>query len=271
MKKRMLWFMLIFTTFSFAQKKVEEKEKIIFFEKIEALPDDIYPLLAKDKIIWLGEMHGSREVPSLLLSFFRLIKKHDKTPIVALEWPDSLQKHVDHFLKTGDLEPLFSHPSFYKHMHDGRSSEAMVELLKKLREEKVEKIHCFDTDLPIDREKFMYESLLNFTEKNTFSKIILLSGNVHSRTDMGTPWDSQYKSAAFLLKQKIPSLRSFLTEASKGQIWMCWNNEPCGPQNVGTSLNDHPKHFISFKAREAHMGFIYSPQFSPSFPAVKSK
>ena len=63
------------------------------FEKTSEIPASAYGLIAEKRIIWLGEMHGTREGPELLLGLVRLVSSHDKAPpVVALGDPHHGQR-----------------------------------------------------------------------------------------------------------------------------------------------------------------------------------
>jgi len=117
----------------------------IGFEIPEAIPDKAYALIAAERVIWLGEMHGSDEAPRLFLGLVRLVARSDQPPVVGLEFPDTDQPAIDEFMRTGDPRDVANKTFFRWPGKDGCSSTAMFALLQALRGEKIAALVCFDT------------------------------------------------------------------------------------------------------------------------------
>lgn len=88
------------------------------------------------RFIFVGEMHGTVEAPAA----FATLVCHglDQGPVTAvLEFPTSMQPALDAFMEAGSDEAaraaILAWPSGPFRFHDGRGSEAMMDLLLRLR------------------------------------------------------------------------------------------------------------------------------------------
>lgn len=182
------------------------------FDVPENFPDPAYAVVSSARCIWFGEVHGTQEMPRLFIGLVKLVAKHDVPPVVALELPTSDTEGINEYLRSGDVETLRNRTLFGSSVKDGRSSEAMKQILDELRPISVAAVYCFD---PInfsdgqDRELKMAENLGRFAARYPNNKLLVLSGNIHSRAAVGAPWDPSYRPAAFVLSEQLPSLIAF--------------------------------------------------------------
>ena len=102
------------------------------FEASSPLPDSIYDIVSDYKVLWLGEIHGTNESPGAVLKLAELFVNHGKDVFVALEIPYQDQDLIRHAVAMEDRELLKNLPFFRGPYHDGRSSEAMSNLLMSL-------------------------------------------------------------------------------------------------------------------------------------------
>jgi hypothetical protein len=193
------------------------------FEKIDEFPAEAYTLIAEKRVVWLGELHGTREAPQLFLGLVKLVsQRHTAPPIVALEIPSTEQGAIDRYLESGDDAILRSSAFFKGELKDGRSSEAIAKLLSQLRAEKKAAVCCFDSFLattPQERDTAMAQNLLRCAKKIPDSKLVVLSGNVHASVVEGTSWDPKYRPAAFELGKTLDSIVSFNLAYESGTAW----------------------------------------------------
>lgn len=193
----------------------------IQFQEPENFPDAVYPLIAEQRIVWFGELHGTEEAPRLFLGLVRLVSKKATPPAVALEIPASDQPVIDRYLARGD-EVVLKETGFFSNAYkDGRSSLGMARLLRALRKEKIAGVVCFDAHAPKsaqDRDSAMANKLTKVTTTFPTAKLLVLSGNFHSRIVGGAGWDPDYKPAAFQLLGKH-SLVSLTLGYESGTAW----------------------------------------------------
>jgi erythromycin esterase-like protein len=193
------------------------------FDNPGEFPASAYRLVADKRVIWLGEMHGTREAPELLLGLVRLVSTHDKVPpVVALEIPATQQHAIDRYLTSGDEAFLRSTGFFGSDTKDGRSSVALVRLLSQLRTEKKTAVLCFDpaeAKTAQERDTGMAQNLRLCAKKFPEAKLVVLSGNFHSRVVPGASFDPTYRPAADELNKQLGSVVSFTLEFESGTIW----------------------------------------------------
>jgi uncharacterized iron-regulated protein len=101
--------------FSFA---VSGQTKIYDLNKLDSI--NFKNFIADKKVIVVGEMHGTTEVPLFVLQLVKELRKTQRKLTVGLEIPINYQKDINEFIKNGDFEKLkkldhFKYP-------DGRTS-----------------------------------------------------------------------------------------------------------------------------------------------------
>lgn len=137
------------------------------------------------KVILIGELHGTKEIPKLLTIFFsEYIKYNDFN--ICLELSSSNQDKIDRFIENGDLniiKDIFS----VQYENDGRKTLEYFELIKTIhnlnkKNNKNIRIICVDVEdnfysdnFQNEREKIMATNILNSLEKQTF----VILGNIH--------------------------------------------------------------------------------------------
>ena len=140
------------------------------------------------KIVLLGELHGTKEIPELITTFFNNYLKENNCNI-CLEIPSDEQKSIDEFLKTGDEKYIYD-MDFFKHQtnSDGRNSKEYFDLitniynLKKNKKNKTN-IFCIDVsiidytkDIQQQREIGIAKNIIKIMNNN---KTFVILGNMH--------------------------------------------------------------------------------------------
>ena len=242
------------------------------FDRADEFPARAYELIAETRVVWFGEIHGTKDAPELLLGLVKLISKHyDAAPVVALEIPKSGQAAIEGYMASGDQSLLRKSVIFKSEFKDGRSSRALVQLLSELRKMKLAAVICFDVDnakTAQERDTTMAENLRLAAEKYPTAKLVVLSGNVHSRIVEGTEWDPSYRPAAFELSQKIASVVTFTIAFESGTAWVR-TNSGFGEQKMrGFPWNGTAPHYNSFHAEpiRGHHGVIFTRTLTGSPP-----
>ncbi len=242
------------------------------FDKPGEFPANAYSLIAGKRVIWFGEMHGTREAPQLFLGLVKLVSSHETAPpVVALEIPTTAQRAIDRYLVSGDEAALRSCAFFKSEVKDGRSSKALVELLSQLRTEKKAAVLCFEPDLaksPQERDTVMAQNLQKCAKKFPNSKLIVLSGNIHAQIVEGTSWDPAYRPAAFELSKKLSSIVSFNLVYETGTMWAL-TDSGFGEQKVkGAHWNGTAAHYINLYSQRTrgYDGTIFTRTLTGSPP-----
>jgi len=58
-------------------------------------------------------------------------------------------------------------------------------------------------------------------KKNPEVLHVLLTGNIHSQTTVGTPWNEKYKPMGLYVAKSQPNLVSIIFTHSGGDAWLC--------------------------------------------------
>lgn len=136
------------------------------------------------QIILFGEMHGTKEIPEMLTSFFvDLSKKEDFN--IALEVPLEFQKEIDSFLDIGEINILKKMSFFSKEeCSDGRNSLEYIRLMQKIHEinlsrDKKIKIFCIDpaASNQDEKERGLAHKVFELSEEN---KLFAIIGDIHA-------------------------------------------------------------------------------------------
>ncbi len=245
----------------------------IEFDAPENIPDGAYTALAAERVVWLGEMHGSNEAPRLFLGLIRLVARHEAPPVVGLELTHRDQAAIDEFLRTGEAEILATRTFFKSPLKDGRTSRAMARLLRALRTEKIAGVVCFDTSTAESsqaRDTEMAERLAQAATQHPRSKLVVLTGSVHSRVTVGMDWDPIFRPAAAELARSIPAIASFNLRYGGGTIWAIMDESNQGREHRlgGWPQEGAHAYSISLGATpvDGHRGIIYSKTLTASSP-----
>jgi hypothetical protein len=201
------------------------------FDYRRPLPNEFFGLadfFRMKKVILVGEIHGTRAAPELFGNLVASVADSKSKTLAILEITQSSQANVDAFLKTGDESLLKKEPFFTHDFQDGRSSQAMVALLKSLARLPNVTVLCMDPEAgsmtPQERDTAM-ASFIN-AHRSGFDHTLVLTGNVHSSTEVGTAWDQNYRPMGSELKGMATDLNgeqllNILIRSEKVDSWSC--------------------------------------------------
>ena len=196
------------------------------------------------RYVIFGELHGTTESPALFGDL--VCAAAEKGPVViALEMPREDQPLLDAYLASrGDAsarKTLLGSPFWSS--GDGRSSEAMLVLIERLRQLKQAKriaavVTVVDPKAFDPRDKSAYERALaqawqRGLEGRRGARLFALVGNIHAiageiRLDIGMGYGA---AASFLPRGETVTLS--YADAG-GTAYICTGNPPsCGPQLIG--------------------------------------
>lgn len=236
---------------------------------------DFTQFIADKKVIVVGEMHGTTEVPLFVLQLVRQLRKDQKQLTVGLEIPINHQRDIEEYLKTGDFDKLLTLEHFK--FPDGRTSESMGQLIKGLREISGLKISCFDIepglDVSVNRDSLMG---INLSKSYDGNQMIILTGNLHANLKEGY-WKPNFRSATFHFNriqkfdEKLISLNTYF---GSGTIWNCMS-DGCRERDAGSNpgLSERLKQTNYVGIYEGanpsgYSGFVYFDKVTASKPMV---
>lgn len=186
------------------------------------------------RLVFFGELHGTSEAPSFVGDVLCNVAIRNESVTLALELPDDLQDALTQFVDDGQKNSparsaLLAHPFWSAGDADGRSSLAMLQLIERARALRMRgfpiRVVAFDQSsnksVPgASREQRMAEHLRSqFEGLAPDGKLIVLTGNLHSRSERGLPWNASFESAAYLLRELNPL--SLDIAHSGGTAWNC--------------------------------------------------
>jgi hypothetical protein len=202
--------------------KCDPKETNIQRIRSLALPFDLKTPFAKElfgisgffamkKIILVGEVHGTNTTPELFGNIVASVASEKSKTLAVLEITQSSQNAIDEFIKTGNEAVLRNDPFFSRKYQDGRSSKAMVALLRRLAKLPNTTVLCMD---PMDGIKTMtgqerdtgMAAFIN-SKRAGYDHTVVLSGNIHSSIALGTAWDKTYRPMGYELKAMAKDLK----------------------------------------------------------------
>ncbi|GHG67384.1 hypothetical protein [Comamonas sp. JC664] len=182
-------------------------------------------------VLLLGEMHGTQEVPRFMAQAACQTAVAGTPVTVGLELPLENQTRIDAFLDSAGEEhdwlKLMEAPFWRSPYPDGRSSEAVANMLEQLRELRFRglDVDIFVFDHPKAqgqaREDAMHATVRHQVESSPKRFHVILSGNIHSRTKKGLPWNKDFKPMGLLLKDSLGSVVSLDMAYNSGSAWIC--------------------------------------------------
>lgn len=237
-------------------------------------------LLPQSGIVVFGEIHGTTEAPKFVSRVACASAQAGKRVIVAIEWPSDLQARLnDFFIDRASNPNAIRRADFVATNEDGRASNAMLSLIDDAVSMRLSghsvSVVAFDVDgsskLNADetRDRAMAKNLRAIVSQNSDALILVLTGNIHSRQERGTPWNAEVEPMAFLLRDLKPISLNVAHE--DGLAWVCGGDAKCGPRQfkgAARFLDLTPKSaMMAIDSRvEAHDGYFYVGKLTASAP-----
>ncbi|MFC0679470.1 calcium-binding protein [Lysobacter korlensis] len=201
------------------------------------------------RLILLGELHGTREIPELV----RLLATRYAAQgpvLLALEMPHREQASLNAYLSSnGDAHAraTLRARALWQRAdtdHDGRRSEEMLELIEAMRvlrgQGRDVAMLAYDTaaDAPRNdanaRDRFMAEVVRAAHGALPRGRLLVLGGNVHAMLERPgyAPPQMPVPMGAYLRDLQPVSVR---IGAAAGEFWACRQPRPCGALAVDGS------------------------------------
>lgn len=194
-------------------------------------------LLTPGTALLLGEMHGTIEGPAFTADALCRALAAGRSVTLGLEIPREDEPLFLAYLTSEgsekDRAALLGAP-FWHDMRDGRNSQAMLGLVETVRRHhragRPVRLVLFDQRGHPDgrsRDRAMADRLRQAVRESPQDVLVVLSGNIHTRTVAGVPWDKQFEMAGYLLSRDFPGLRlvSLNMTYSGGTAWACIDGE----------------------------------------------
>jgi hypothetical protein len=200
----------------------------------DQVPASLVNTFKTKKLILVGEIHGTNEMPASALQFINAINFGQRI-LVGVEFPADIQAEVSHFMKTGDVTPLkktaFFTDSFY---HSGRGSQAMMAFLDSLRRNENVEVFCFDVPdnyKGTTRDTDMASNILQKLTAEGNPQTVIFTGNIHSRLTNGVSWNPHLKTMGAEILRLSNGFYDFnnsdnlLFRMNEGSSWTCMTDD----------------------------------------------
>ncbi|WP_342380378.1 hypothetical protein NVS55_12350 [Myxococcus stipitatus] len=240
-------------------------------------------LLAPGGLVLLGEMHGTQEVPRFTGQVACLASAKGLAVRVGLEIPEAEQPSLDAFLAAEDVtraqEELLQRPFWVRDIQDGRSSQAMLQLLGQLRDLRRAGaklvVFAFDDELKgvaESRDARMAKRIGTAVEQLPGDLTLVLTGNIHALVDKGAPWDPEFLPMGWHLTQAKHRVVAMNNSYTGGSAWVCMGQQPCmGRTLPRRDLGRQPSVEVSATSANGYHGFFHVGNLTASPPAAESK
>jgi len=191
-------------------------------------------------VILLGEIHGTEQAPAAVAGLACQALSSGLRVSVGLEIPRSEQAVVSDYVLSSSAEDAarlarLKESSFWaRDYQDGRSSRAMLDLLRTLKRFRVEtdrvRVLLIDDPQAADgRDAHMASVVRDAAASPDADVVVVLVGNLHNRLTAGTSWNPDYQPMGHLLRS-MPGLISLQLTHSGGSAWVCSGSDvsDCG-------------------------------------------
>lgn len=231
------------------------------------------------RIVWVGEMHGTNEMPALFADLVCIAGESGRKAVVLLEREKGEQANWDGFFASGDKARLTAGESWHSDMQDGRSSGAMVALAERLRDYKaagrLSAVQLMQRpwnerasgNYRLDNETSMADAVKQAAQDYPDAVILIYSGGLHARKTM-SPFDKDLPLAASLLPAAEVTSIDVIGQA--GTAWNCFSSG-CGVHDYYAELNSHPRGVTLGPAEEGYDGVAYTGQPTTASPPAVSR
>ncbi|WP_434380172.1 hypothetical protein [Melittangium boletus] len=203
------------------------------------------PLGEGGHILVLGEVHGNDVSPHLTGEVVCEALQGGRRVVLALELPGEESERIAAFLARGDRDALLEGPFWRRDYQDGRSSQAMVDLLDRARAWVTAgwplSVVAMDTAGPgADRDAFMAGRVLAAHQERPQALVVVLVGNLHARARLSLP-----RSLAWRVKRAGAPLSTLWLSYPPGTTWLCdaGSRDRCGEHALGTGQASTPEGF----------------------------
>jgi len=244
------------------------------------------PLLEPGSVLLLGEIHGNTQSPGFVSRAACLALDAGHPVTVALEIPRQEEERTAAFLASEggekDRSAFLAGPFWTDPYQDGRRSQAMLALIENLRSlrkaGKPIRLALLDTTVPPadgrSRDHVMADNLKVAFDASPKDVLIALTGNLHSRVTMGSPWDPKYEPMGYFFTQAKPAVKVTALDVAffKGTSWTCNTSDrsSCKVRELGVRGDDKGVRVIMHPLEGGFHGVYNVGPLTASLPAVES-
>jgi hypothetical protein len=179
-------------------------------------------------IVLVGEVHGTKEIPLLFANMVRVNVAAANGRIgIGLELPTLLQPIVDDAVRTpvsrDVLRSRLLRNAIWQSLNDGRSSEAMLELVLDMAElAQLPNVSLFFFDTQVnERDDTMARLISERVQQGGYELTLILTGNIHANKAPQFPRHPSIVPMGWKLGQRGFRVHSFDVRYGEGEAWVC--------------------------------------------------
>lgn len=209
-------------------------------------------------LVMLGEMHGTRQIPAFTADLVCLGAARGLPVRLGVELPLGEQAAIDTYLAApatpatpADRDALLSSDLWTRPDQDGRSSEAMLALIERVRTLRQAgldvTLFSFDIENRGDwnaRDARMAALILERASAEPQALVITLSGNVHNRITPGLPWSADAVPMGVIVHRARPDAISLDARYQEGTAWVCLSGTGCGVARLRGSTDSPERRLV---------------------------
>ncbi len=246
----------------------------------------LYAQAKAGHVLLLGELHGTQEVPRFVAQAACQSASNGLPVTVGLELPVEHQERVAAFVRSAgtpeDLARLLEADFWRNPYADGRSSEAIVNVLEQLRRLRAQgqDVDVFVFDHPLlkgqPHEDRMAGTVLARLQAEPQRLFLVVTGNIHARTTRGVPWDKDFQPMGARVAQAHPTVVGLDVAYASGTAWICSvegarQKLVCGERPAKGKDNGDRffVHLFGKRSRDGYHGVFYVGPITASPPAVR--
>jgi hypothetical protein len=240
-------------------------------------------------VVLFGETHGTQELPAFFGEAVCNAASSGLPVEVGFEFPSVDQAAVDSFLASpggqANVEALIATPFWSRELQDGKSSQAMVALLERLRQLRARglALHVFSFDVSVggaERPQRMAENIASHVKDHPEALTMVLTGEVHAWKSKGAPWNPEYLPMGWHIREAGTRVRSLGRSTPAGTQWACLGTQMADmkcetvtanarnplPSGRATGIEMLPE-----PSKEGYDGLFATPSLTSSPPAISSQ
>ena len=158
--------------------------------------------LAKYKLVIIGEIHGTKEIPKQIKFIIDALIPLGLSQVL-FEIPKSQQHYIEYYISSRRIADLKAIPIFNSKIRDGRNSREYLFLLRHIISRGL-KVSFVDSDGNVqDREIDISRNVIEET-KDKKGISLFITGNFHARLKPIQVDGVVMKPAGYFIKQKLP-------------------------------------------------------------------
>ena len=200
----------------------------------------------RTEYVIVGEVHGTNEAPPVIADLACAARRTRRPVVIAVEQTIDNQRFLDAYLASDGGEAatsaLLAAPMWNRSFEDGRSSEAILNLLKRLRSMHragiIKAVIAVDPVISrssADRNRLLAENVGAIAPGPQGVVVVLIGGLHAQKRNIVTP-SGTYPAMA----QLLPTFKtvSFVVRSNGGTAWTCFGPADCGPHEADESRHE---------------------------------